>query len=130
MGPASQHGSASGERTAGDDSRAGNHPTDAATQPLVMLGGSGGVLAAQLARFGELAGRDLSAGRPLTGAERQEMTTLRAAISGTAAQPYEPPRPPRPPRLRRRPSAGVGQSAGRHHRTGEASPGHAPWTVR
>jgi hypothetical protein len=98
---------------------------DAPTQPIPLISGIG-VLAAQLARFGELAGRDLS-GRaalradracvPLTPAEHQEMAALHAAITGvTAGERSEPVSPPRPLRLRRRPSPGPDRSAGRHHR--------------
>jgi hypothetical protein len=98
---------------------------DAPTQPIPLISGTG-VLAAQLARFGELAGRDLS-GRavlradracvPLTPAEHQEMAALHAAITGaTAGERAEPASPPRPPRLRRRLAPSPSRSAGRHHR--------------
>jgi hypothetical protein len=132
--------------------------SDAPTQPLPRLNGPGGVLAAQLARFGQLAGRDLSArasaapraGRardlprrgeeracpPLTPAEKQEMTALRAAIT-SARRPGDPGggtaegqpghgRPPQLPRLRRRPAPVPVSSAGRHHRSVGAGPGHPP----
>jgi hypothetical protein len=102
---------------------------DAPTQPLPLISGSG-ELAAQLARFGELAGRDLS-GRaalradracvPLTPAEYQEMAALHATITGAAAaERPEPTGPPRPPRLRRRLGPSPDRSAGRHHRTAGA----------
>lgn len=104
-----------GERTARyplrDDSAGGSRITDASTQPLPQLGGPAGVLAVQLARFGELAGRDLCAraaaalrvsraqdprrrgeewaDAPLTPAEHQEMTSLHAAING-ACLPADP----------------------------------------
>jgi hypothetical protein len=98
-------------------------------------------LAAQVARFGELAGRALTARAsaaqracpPLTPAEQQEMIALRAAItgadlaaaSGGAAAEGQSGHasPPRPPRLRHRPSPGPAGSAGRHHRP--VGTGHA-----
>jgi hypothetical protein len=114
-----------GNSTAQGDTGALRVTGDAPTQPLPLISGRG-VLAAQLARFGELAGRDLSgraalragrACRPLTPAEHQEMAALHSAITGAAAEGRpEPASPPRPPRLRRRPSPGPDRSAGRHHR--------------
>jgi hypothetical protein len=89
------------------NSKAWGQLTDGPTQPLPLVSGPRGVLAAQLARFGELAGRDLSArasaalraGRahdprrrdeeracpPLTADEHQEMAALHAAITGAQA---------------------------------------------
>jgi hypothetical protein len=101
MGAASQHGSG---YQIPDGSRPGSQVADAPTQPLPVVSGPGGMLAAQLARFGELVGRDLSARAsgalrvrraydparrdeeracsPLTPAEHQEMTALYDAIAG------------------------------------------------
>jgi hypothetical protein len=78
--------------------------TSDATEPLAVVGDPGHVLPGQIARFGELAGRDLMARafaalrergahdprrhgdartcRPLTSGEQLEMLTLRAAIAG------------------------------------------------
>ena len=109
-----------------------------------------GELAGQIARFGDLAGRDLAvrafaalrarAGhdprrhgaaredRPLTPAEQQEMCALRAAITGDH-QPADPAAGrtgpggfPRPPRLWRLPSPGSRRAAGRHHRAADPDP--------
>ena len=78
--------------------------TGDATEPLAAVGDPGRALPGQIARFGELAGRDLMARafaalrergaydprrhgdartcRPLTSGEQLEMLTLRAAITG------------------------------------------------
>lgn len=115
------------------------------TEPLPAVGGPGLELPAQIARFGDLAGRDL-AGRdlaarggaldcePLNASERLEMLALRAAITGgsrTADPPgtadalrsgspqvlHRPARLWRPP-----PPPGPRRGSARHRRIADNSP--------
>jgi hypothetical protein len=114
------------------------------TEPLAAVGDPGRVLPSQIARFGELVGRELSArasaalqargarspqprnpgDQPLTAAEQREMAALRASITydlaaadAASTQRSEPPASlPRPVRLRRRLVANPRGLAGRHHR--------------
>ncbi len=116
--------------------------TAAAPAGLGAAQSAGGLVAGQIARFGELAGRDLAAraitalrageasapqARPLTAGEHQEMLALRATITGgrqrvvpaaTAGTGPSGPLPhPRLPLLRHPPAPGPRPLAGRHHRT-------------
>ena len=103
-------------------------------------------LAGQIARFGDLAGRDLAArasaapraregddprghrdageDRPLSAAEQLEMRTLWAAVTRDQqpAGSSEPGGLPRPARLRRIPPPAARRAVGRHHRTAGADP--------
>ena len=116
------------------------------TEPLPAIGDQDCVLPSQIARFGELIGRELSArafealqargarypqprnpgDQPLTEAEQREMAALRAsitydlppvAVADAAGTPSGPPQSiPRPLSLRRRLSAAPRGLVGRHHR--------------
>jgi len=117
MGPSGSH------REAGD-ALAGER-----TEPLAAAGDPGCILPRQIARFGELAGRDLSARagnyQPLTREEQLEMLALRKAISRDrqqpAAGPADPGRPVperlvRPVPLRRPSLTGSRRVPARHRR--------------
>ena len=102
-GSAGVAGSAAAAASHTDASGDGSGMTGDATEPLAVVGDPGRALPGQIARFGELAGRDLMArafaalrergacdprrhgdartGRPLTSGEQLEMVTLRAAIT-------------------------------------------------
>jgi hypothetical protein len=106
------------------------------TRSLAAAAGFGRGLAGQIARFGELAGRDLSARavaapraggayQPLTAGEKLEMLALRAAVTGNprlaapagaadARSSWQGLQ--RPVRLRRPSPPAPRQAAGRHHR--------------
>jgi len=89
--------------SARDTSQTGSGMTGDATEPLPVAGDPGRALPGQLARFGELAGRDLSA---------------RAFAALRARGAYDPQRPRRRrelPAADRRGTTRDAQPAGRHH---------------
>ena len=138
MGPSGSH------REAGD-ALAGER-----TEPLAAAGDPGCILPRQIARFGELAGRDLSARafadhQPLTRGEQLEMLALRKAIAcdhqRAAAGPADPGRPVperlvRPVPLRRPSLPGPRRAPARHRRgapeSAQAGPEHrdGAWFAR
>src|SRR5215469_1544793 len=110
MGSAASHAEI---RPGTDTSRPGSGMTEEPTEPLAAVGDPGRLLPGQIARFGDLAGRDLSARafaalrargahdpqchgdaqdyEPLSAGEHLEMLALRAAITHDyrAAAPAE-----------------------------------------